>query len=567
MHAHELNNPLSPVLESARLFLESDDVNFITGNLLLAVMGKFLVTKAMILLWDEQQQNHIVFSIKGRCKYSVNEKLPLSVKKNEEGRFPVVVDLKEGQAPEGFSTLFNLRSASKHLGFLCLGPRFNDQPLTLADRDFVLALAGLAAISISNAQLILSLKNSNRNLDRKIYELNTLFDLSKQFNELEGREAIADMLKFTLMGHLFVRRIFFAYRTHQADRNPLCIAHNSLDYIPNESDLNALFDAYSTSTIVAAKDMPASHTIHQNHIDRVFYLHFQNELLGVIALGTKANGKPISKEEEQFILSMSNLALLSVQKVSLLQQKVEKERMEDELNLAKSIQKGLLPDALPSWEKFELFGMNRSSRQVGGDYYDFRKGQDGSWYLAIADVTGKGIPASLLMSNLQAALQTLLQATTDLSEASSRLNDTIYNNTPSDKFITFFWGRFDPETGVFEYVNAGHNPPMLYKAQDQSITELQEGGLLLGAMPSMMPYEQGRCVLSKGDVLLMFTDGVTESFNAQEEEYGEERLAHFIAQNADKSAKLLSEALVQEIMDFSDGIQFDDLTMLVLKAK
>jgi sigma-B regulation protein RsbU (phosphoserine phosphatase) len=449
-----------------------------------------------------------------------------------------------------------------------LGERFDRAEFSDSDIEFVDALAALAAISISNASLIDRLKTANRKLDRKIYELNTLFELSKQFNEMDEKEQIADILKFTLMGHLFVRKLFFAYRLSADDRSPACISANNLSEHPDEDTLNQLFDEHQSSDIIPVsqlKQRPAF--VEEEHIQKLFYLRFQNETLAIIGLGNKANGTAYDPAEEQLILSMSNLALLSIQKVSLLQQKIEKERMEEELNLAKSIQKGLLPETMPVWDKYEIFGMNKSSQQVGGDYFEVREATDGSWVLAIADVTGKGFPASLLMSNLQAALHTLMQSKSDITEATARLNDTIYNNTPSDKFITFFWGKFNPDTGVLTYVNAGHNPPFLYRKEDGSISELQEGGLLLGAMPSMMPYESGEVKLQSGDMIVMFTDGLTEVFDAQEEEFGEERLAQVVKKHVHLPAKEFTEHMVDAVMQFSSGVQYDDITSLVLRAK
>lgn len=554
------------LLESSRLFLESEDVDFITGNLLLAVMGKFMATRTMILLYKESARMHQVYNVKGRSSYVAGDNINLQ--HLDVSASAHITAEREQNLPEGFIRLIPLRTASKHIGFLCLGERFDKAEFSASDIEFVDALAALAAISISNASLIDRLKTANRKLDRKIYELNTLFDLSKQFNELDEKEQIADILKFTLMGHLFVRKLFFAYRTAADDQKPQCLSANNLSKYPSFEALNQLFEQHQSSDIIATTDLkerPAF--IEEEHIQKLFYLRFQNESLALIGLGNKANGTAYDTAEEQLILSMSNLALLSIQKVSLLQQKIEKERMEEELNLAKSIQKGLLPESMPKWEHYEVYGMNKSSQQVGGDYFEVREATDGRWVLAIADVTGKGFPASLLMSNLQAALHTLMQSNTDITEATARLNDTIYNNTPSDKFITFFWGKFDPKTGIFSYVNAGHNPPFLYRKANQGISELSAGGLLLGAMPSMMPYESGQVQLQSGDMIVMFTDGLTEVFDQQEEEFGEARLAEVVVRHAHLSTKDFTENLVKEVMHFSYGVQYDDITSLVLKAK
>lgn len=558
---------LSPVLESARLFLESDDVDFITSSLLFAVMGKFLLSRSMIFLYESETKKHRVYKSKGRINAKINQAVDISFLKNHVDTQCVSLAEEQQVGPlSGVSFLFNLKSAGKHLGYIGLGPRFNKQPFTEEEKDFINALAALGAISLANARLIERLKKTNRTLDRKNYELNTLFDLSKQFNELEGREAIADMLKFTIMGHLFVRRFFFIYRPSVESESYHCISKNGLEHEISQSQISTLFNIKADGDVITVKDYDELSFLEEIFIQKLVILQFQNDRLGIIGLGPKANSTPFLKAEESLIHSMSNLALLSIQKVSLLEQKIEKERIEEELNLAKSIQQGLLPREMPAIPNFEIAGFNVPSKQVGGDYYDIICRENNEVFCAIADVTGKGFPASLLMSNLQAAMHTVVEYDADLASATARLNDTIYKNTPSDKFITFFWCKLNSQTREVVYVNAGHNPPYLYKASTNELVELDEGGILLGAVPTMMPYEQGSFIMEKGDMLVSFTDGVTEAFDENREEYGEERLKELILDNYSKAASVLTDKMVKHVMKFANGIQYDDITILILKA-
>lgn len=558
---------LSPVLESARLFLESDDVDFITGSLLLAVMGKFLLNKAVILLYKPEAKEHILFKKKGRVSAEINQVVSIDDLDADKTRQILIVEEKHlSDNLDGISYLFNLKSGTTHIGYLGISKPFNKSSFSEQETEFINALAALASISLSNARLIERLKNANRKLDQKIYELNTLFDLSKQFNQLEGREQIADMLKFTLMGHLFIRKFFFYYRPSVDSPDHICISKNGIDIEVPRLKLDLIFDKKFDSDIINVQDHPELSFLSEVYIQKLILLHFQKDRLAILGLGSKANGTPFDKADESLILSMSNLALLSIQKVSLLQQKIEKERMEEEINLAKGIQQGLLPGEIPSYEQFDISGFNVPSRQVGGDYYDIIERQSGELYAAIADVTGKGFAASLLMSNLQAAMHTVVEYDADLASATARLNDTIYKNTPSDKFITFFWCRINPEARKITYVNAGHNPPYLYRKKTNELIELDQGGLLLGAMPTMMPYEQAEFDMEEGDIIISFTDGVTEAFNDEEEEYGEERLMRLIQKYCKLSAKELTDHIVEDVMTFANGIQYDDITILIIKA-
>ena len=268
-----------------------------------------------------------------------------------------------------------------------------------------------------------------------------------------------------------------------------------------------------------------------------------------------------------FLQSLGNLALLTIQKTYLLEERIEKQRMEEDLNLAKTIQQGLLPSPIPTIEGFDLAATNVSSYQVGGDYFDIVNTPDGGHLLAIADVTGKGVSASLLMANLQSMLHALAPIDISLSGATDSINDIIHENTPPDKFITFFWGKLSADGKRFEYVNAGHNNPLLFRKGIEEPQELEEGGLILGAMATMMPYESSTLDVQQGDVLIFYTDGVTEAMNPEQtEEYETERLTRCIKENLHKSSEEIMNAVIDDIMEFSDGVQYDDITLMVLKV-
>jgi len=299
----------------------------------------------------------------------------------------------------------------------------------------------------------------------------------------------------------------------------------------------------------------------------VIALRFQNEKIGVVGVGVPANKESYGKEQVDFLQSLGNLALLTIQKTLLLEEQIEKRRMEEELNLAKTIQQGLLPSPIPEISGFDLKATNISSRQVGGDYFDILETPDKGSILAIADVTGKGVPASLLMANLQSMLHALAPIDITLAEATGSINNIIYENTPPDKFITFFWGKISTDGKRFDYVNAGHNNPLLFRKGNDQPLELDKGGVILGAMPSMAPYESASIEFQSGDVLILYTDGVTEAMNTDKtEEYEEERLIACLNKNIGKSSQEIIDAVITDITEFSNGIQYDDITLLVLRV-
>jgi sigma-B regulation protein RsbU (phosphoserine phosphatase) len=253
---------------------------------------------------------------------------------------------------------------------------------------------------------------------------------------------------------------------------------------------------------------------------------------------------------------------MSVQKTYLIEARVEKERMEKELDLARKIQHALLPSQLPDMSPVQISARNIPSRQVGGDYYDVIPIGDKRFLIAIADVTGKGVPASLIMANIQAMVHMLAPLDMPLEEKTSRINEVIYQNTTSDTFVTFFWGVIDCATLDLEYVNAGHNPPLLFRDTIPSPMELNKGGLILGALPTMVPYVSDSVRLLSGDQLILFTDGITEAMNASEEEFGEDRLISIVRNHRASSAEEISDAIIKAIDTHCKGAYSDDVTLV-----
>lgn len=185
--------------------------------------------------------------------------------------------------------------------------------------------------------------------------------------------------------------------------------------------------------------------------------------------------------------------------------------------------------------------------------------------MAVADVSGKGIPASLIMANTQAALRVLARNNLSPEAIAGQINYLLYENTAPDKFVTCFFGILNHANNEFTYLNAGHNPPYLFRS-DGTIYELSEGGLILGFLESGYRYKTGNVSLQKGDIIAMFTDGVTESHNLNKEEYGEDRLKYLIAENRQSSAEEMVKAIINDVKYFAGKApQFDDITTIVLK--
>jgi sigma-B regulation protein RsbU (phosphoserine phosphatase) len=237
-------------------------------------------------------------------------------------------------------------------------------------------------------------------------------------------------------------------------------------------------------------------------------------------------------------------------------------QQEQEVAEARSIQQGLLPKSIPQRPGFEISGAWQPAQSVGGDYYDVLEFEDNSLGLCIADVSGKGLPAALLMSNLQAAVRGLASPGLAPDRLCARLNSLVCHNTGADRFITFFYARLDGPARRLHYANAGHNAPILLHA-DGSHERLQAGGGVLGVFPQQK-FASGAAQLASGDRLLLYTDGVTEACDAADEEFGEVRLLRLLQEHRLAAASTLQEKILAVAGEFSRGHWHDDATLLVL---
>jgi sigma-B regulation protein RsbU (phosphoserine phosphatase) len=237
------------------------------------------------------------------------------------------------------------------------------------------------------------------------------------------------------------------------------------------------------------------------------------------------------------------------------------QKQEMEIEEARQIQQGFLPKEIPQLPGFEITGAWEPARIVGGDYFDVLRFDESKLGLCIADVAGKGVPAALLMSNLQATVRGLASAALTPAQLCARTNHSIGQNIAADRFVTFFYGVLDGASHRFTYTNAGHNAP-IHLRRDGSHTRLRQGGGVLGIFFSCV-FEQGETDLAPGDRLLLFTDGVTEARNAIGEEFGEQRLLQILSENRERSAAALQKTILEALADFNEGELADDATLIV----
>jgi sigma-B regulation protein RsbU (phosphoserine phosphatase) len=265
---------------------------------------------------------------------------------------------------------------------------------------------------------------------------------------------------------------------------------------------------------------------------------------------------------------MANVAAIRIEHARLNEIEEAERAMAKDMEQAAQIQRGLLPSKAPDIAGMDIAGKTAACKTVGGDYYDFLPFPDGRVAMLVGDVAGKGIPASLLMSSLQARVQVLFEEPDDLARKVGRLNKIICSNCPDNRFITFFMTVANPETGELVYTNAGHNPPIIVRAATKgtpAFESLGGGGMILGILP-MATYQESRVVMERGDVLVLYSDGVTEAANPADDEFGEERLAALVESMRDQPADDIVNAIHNAVTDFSEGAPpADDITVVVAR--
>jgi sigma-B regulation protein RsbU (phosphoserine phosphatase) len=244
----------------------------------------------------------------------------------------------------------------------------------------------------------------------------------------------------------------------------------------------------------------------------------------------------------------------------------QRERLNRELEIAREVQERLFPQRLPLVPGLDYCGQCRPAREVGGDYYDFLELPEGKLGIAIGDVSGKGIGAALLMASLEASLRGQALVAPDLAELMNRINSLVLDASSASRYATLFYGEYDPRSRQLSYVNAGHNPPVILRKSDGGfvIFRLENGGPVVGLLRER--YEQESFAQKPGDMIVLFTDGISESMNAREDEWGEERLIEFSKTCFGLPALEATDRIMAAAEAFAAGAaQHDDMTLVVLR--
>ena len=434
----------------------------------------------------------------------------------------------------------------------------------------VSSLCQLSAGALENAQTRQALQGLNRELTLKVYQLKSLFELSKDFNATWDSEGIFRILGSSLIGQLLVSRS--AVLTAGEDSLQLKFVRGfrwiaeDLDFI-TKVPLDSIF-AEKREPIFTESVKPSDFRrfLEAQKISLIFPMILNDEIRGVMFLGEKKNRKDFGQEDFDLITTLGNLALVADENARMQQEMIEKQRMERELAIARQIQVGLLPHAVPKIRGYEITTVFEPCYTVGGDYFDFLAASEQSLAIAIGDVSGKSTPAALLMASLQASLRALTSMeVTEPAVTMQRLNQLLCDSqSQSSKYVTFFYGILNHTTGDLTYVNAGHCYPLVLKNNGE-IHRLEVGGTVLGFFRDAN-YRRATYNVQPGDVMIFYTDGVSEMTNADEEEFGVDRIVQTMREYRTEPVTQIRDALEKALHDHRGAQhQGDDTTFILLK--
>jgi serine phosphatase RsbU (regulator of sigma subunit)/pSer/pThr/pTyr-binding forkhead associated (FHA) protein len=290
------------------------------------------------------------------------------------------------------------------------------------------------------------------------------------------------------------------------------------------------------------------------------------KVFGIIYADSPIAEGRFTEDHLKVLTTLASVAAIRVENARLIEEQIDRERLEQELQLASEIQQRFQPTQAPNVPGYELQGISFPCYEIGGDYYDFIERADGRMIVTLGDVSGKGTAAALLMSSLHAAVHAQASSHSSLADTISAVNKYLAENIPSNRFITLFYAELDPASGGVSFINAGHNPPLIVHAAGTT-ENLSAGGLPLGIRHDA-DYSEGRTQLHPSDVLVIYSDGVSEAVNPQGEEFGTERLYQVVSHNLNASAAGIRDRIEAALTKWAQGTPAaDDITLVIVKRQ
>jgi sigma-B regulation protein RsbU (phosphoserine phosphatase) len=424
---------------------------------------------------------------------------------------------------------------------------------------------------------LLRLRDENQRLRRAVEELSVLNEIATAISSTLSLNRILDLIVQECLKHLRVEQGAVMLLDEKRDKKPFETVVRRGDTSANQ--LPFRLDAQLTGWMLKNR-MPL--LINDFLTDKRFHTFLDNEfpirsllsvplrakgrMTGVLTVFNKRAEEGFSGDDQRLLSIIATQSAQVIENARLLVEEQAFRRIQEELRFAREIQTQLLPATTPQITGYDMAGKSIPAKEVGGDYFDFITVDKCSVAFCLGDISGKGVPAALLMSNLQAAVRTQTMLETAVDDCLKRLNTLLFHSTSAEKFATFFYAILDTRTHVLRYGNAGHDHPILFSEGHES-SELAATGTVLGAMESAS-FTENTLTFKPGDLLVVYSDGIINAVNEQSEEFGVDRLVKAVTENRAEEAGRLIEAIVERVQSHSGSAeQSDDMTLLVVRRE
>ncbi len=569
------------LIRAAKILNSSLELDTLLRNML-DITTEYVEAEASSIILLDSKNQRLEFYISLGEKASTVEKTYLELGKGvagwvvESGRGVIIDDV---SSDNRFYPVIDETSDFKTRSLLCvplkrtgtvLGVvealnKKGGEKFTPEDLEVMTSLADQMAIALENAHLIAKAK-------RETLEKLTLFEVGKKLS------------MYLDMDEILERMVDLLYRVVRYDAVGIYLINSETQEIENvvtrgmepemESKLHLKVGpgvggwVAKTGKSVLIADVGSDERYirlrPQTASEIAVPIESGEEIVGVFNLESDQKNA-YDENNRELVEAFASQAAVTIERARLHEEALERRRLEGELSIARQIQTTFLPKGDPQVKGFDIAGMNIPSSEVGGDFFDFIKIVENQLGVAIADVSGKGIPAALIMAAFRASLKAEILNNYAIRTIFQKVNRLLFESVEREMYVTAVYGVLDTKNRVLTFSNAGHNPPILRRA-DGSIEYLSEGGVALGVL-ELSTYEERPLSLFSGDVLILYTDGVTEAFSPGGEEFGVDRLVEVINENYELSARDLLNEIYERVQDFtSDSAQLDDLTMVAIKV-
>lgn len=395
--------------------------------------------------------------------------------------------------------------------------------------------------------------------ERKGLELKALLEITQAINENQSETVLVNIFKFTCLVHLDIKSlILYVSKDDIFERK---ISHGVKGKVPLALNADQVVDEKESGQLQIQLNDEYSF----DELETYLPVYHKDKMLAILFLKRKSSDTELDLD---FTQALTNILVVALENKRFARKQLQQEVLNREVAIASQVQQMLFPATLPETDELKAKVTYYPHSMVGGDYYDLIRKSDDVVYFCIADVSGKGIAAALLMSNFQAALRTLLRSDANFSVIIHQLNYTLIENTKGERFITFFLGEYNFRTKSLRFVNAGHNPPVLCWEKSKKTELLEAGTTVLGAFEELPFLEIGERRNLDNFTIHLYTDGLTEAMNPQEEEYGEDRFIGYVNSHMDTNPADFHEGFFGKMKAFTQEVPLrDDLTLLSLRFR